>query len=84
MEIITTDEVMNKLDMFQYIFVKVDKFGWWDLLRIQTDTGTQFNSKEFQESIFVHGLHHTLATPDHQEMNGTVEVTWKTLITIAH
>ena len=31
MEIITTEEVMDKLDMFQSRFGKIDKFGWWDL-----------------------------------------------------
>ena len=27
-EIITTEEVMDKLDMFQYIFGKIDEFAW--------------------------------------------------------
>ena len=31
MEKITTEEVMNKLDMFQSRFGKIDQFGWWDL-----------------------------------------------------
>ena len=31
---------MDKLDMFQYIFVKVDEFSWWDLVQIQTYDGT--------------------------------------------
>ena len=31
MENITTEEVMNKLDMFQEIFWNVDEFGWWDM-----------------------------------------------------
>ena len=31
MENITTAEVMDKLDMFQSIFGKIDQFGWWDL-----------------------------------------------------
>ena len=30
------------------------------------------------------GFHLTLAAPEHQEMKGKVEVTWKTLRTIAH
>ena len=30
---------MDKLDMFQSIFGKVDEFGWWDLERIQNDAG---------------------------------------------
>ena len=34
MENITTAEVMDKLDMFQSRFGKIDQFGWWDLERI--------------------------------------------------
>ena len=29
MEKITTEEVMDKLDMFQSRFGKIDRFGWW-------------------------------------------------------
>ena len=47
-EHITTEEVMDKLDMFQARFVKVYKFCWRDIDIIQTDNGTQFTSKEFQ------------------------------------
>ena len=49
MKKITTKEVMNKLDMFQYRFGKLDKFGWWDLERISADAGTQFTPTEFKE-----------------------------------
>ena len=49
MEKITTEEVMDKLDMFQYIFGKIDKFGWCDLERISADAGTQFTSTEFKQ-----------------------------------
>ena len=31
MEKITTEEFMDKLDMFQSRFWKIDQFGWWDL-----------------------------------------------------
>ena len=44
MEKITTEEVMDKLDMFQSISGKMDQFGWWDLERISADAGTQFTS----------------------------------------
>ena len=44
MEKITTEEVMNKLDMFQSRFGKIDEFGWWDLERISADAGKQFAS----------------------------------------
>ena len=30
-EKIKTEEVMEKLDMFQSRFGKIDQFGWWDL-----------------------------------------------------
>ena len=40
MKNITTEEVMDKSDIFQAIFVKVDGFCWLDMERIQTDAGT--------------------------------------------
>ena len=39
-ENITTEEVMDKIEMFQKRFGNVDKFGWWDMDRIQTDAVT--------------------------------------------
>ena len=35
MEKITTEEVMDKLDMFQSRFGKIDQFGWWDYREFQ-------------------------------------------------
>ena len=49
MKIITTEEVMAKLDMFQDRFGKVNEFGWWDLERILAGAGTQFTSTYFQD-----------------------------------
>ena len=40
MDNITTEEVMDKLDMFQSRFGKIGQFGWWDLERISADVGT--------------------------------------------
>ena len=51
---------------------------------IQTDAGTQFTSKEFQEGISVSGVLLAFSTPDHQYMNIQVEVTRRKLQTIAH
>ena len=48
MDNITTEEVMDKLDMFQSRFGKIDEFGWWDLERISADAGTQFTSTDFK------------------------------------
>ena len=56
MENITTEEVMDKLDMFHARFGKVDEFGWWNMERIQTDISTQFTSKKFQEGLSVCGV----------------------------
>ena len=75
---------MEKLDMFQSRFVKIDQFGWWDLETISADAGTQFTSTEFKEECQNHGVRLTLAAPEHQEMNGQVEVTWRTLRRVAY
>ena len=75
---------MNKLDMFQSRFRKIDQFGRWDLERISADAATQFTLTDFKEECKTHGFCLTLAAPEHQEMNGQVEVTWRTLRTVAH
>ena len=63
-ENITTEEFMDKLDMFQAIFVRVYEFGWWDIKIIKTDDGTHFPPKDFQEGLSVHGVRIELAAPD--------------------
>ena len=84
MEKITTEEVMDKLDMFQSRFREIDQFGWWDLERISADAGTQFTSTDFKDECQTCRVCLTLAAPEHQEMNGKVEVTWRTLGIVAH
>ena len=49
MEKISTEEVMDKLDMFQSRFEKIDKFRWWVLERISADSGSRFTSTDFKE-----------------------------------
>ena len=49
MEKISTEEVMDELDMFQSRFGKIDEFGCWDLKSISEDAGLQFTSTEFKE-----------------------------------
>ena len=39
---ISTEEEMDKLDMLQSRFGKIDKFGWWELERTSADAGSQF------------------------------------------
>ena len=41
MEKVSTEEVMDKLDMFQPRFEKINGFGWWDLERISGDVELQ-------------------------------------------
>ena len=84
MDNITTEEVMEKLDMFKSRFGKIDQFGWWDLERISADAGTQFTLTEFKDECQTRGVCLTLAAPEHQEMNGKVEVTWRMLHTVAY
>ena len=73
MEKITTEELMDKLDMFQSGFGKIDQFNWWDLERISADAGTQFISTGFKEECQTCGVRLTLAAPEHQEMNGKLK-----------
>ena len=49
MDKITTEEVMDKLDMFQSRFGEIDQFGWCYLERISADACTQFTSTEFDK-----------------------------------
>ena len=49
MENITTEKVMVKPYIFHARFEKVDEYGWWNMDIIQTDAGTQFTSKDFQD-----------------------------------
>ena len=75
MEKITTEEVLDKLDMFQSRFWKMDQFGWWDLEIISADAGTQFTLTEFKDELQTSGVCLTLLAPGHQEKNRQVEVT---------
>ena len=84
MEKITTEEVMDKLDMFQSRFGKIEKFGWWDLERISEDERTQFTSTELKDECQTRVVCLTFAAPEHQEMNRPVEVPWITLRTMSH
>ena len=77
-------KVADKLDVFQFRFGKIYELGWWDLERISEDAGKKFNLTEFKEDCQTRGVHLMLAAPGHQEMNGQVEVTWRTLSIIAH
>ena len=56
MENITTEEVLDKLDMFQSRFGKVDQFVWWDLKIISADAGTQFTLAKFKEECQLRGV----------------------------
>ena len=84
MDKITTEKVMDKLDMFPYIFVKIDEFGWWYFEKISTYAGKQFTSTEFKKECQTCGVNLALAAPKHQDMYGQVKVTCRTLRTISH
>ena len=61
MEKIATEEVMEKLDMFQSRFGKIDQFGWWELERISADVGTQFTLTKFKDGCQTRGIRLALA-----------------------
>ena len=54
---------MDKLDIFQYRFGKIDKFGWWDLKIISADAVTLFNSTESKKDCQTCGVHLALEDP---------------------
>ena len=83
-QIITLEEVTDKLDMFQSRFGRIYEFGWWDLEIISAYAGTQFTSMDFQGKCQTRGVRITLVAPGHQEMNRKAKVTCRTLRTIAH
>ena len=68
-ELYGMENITDKLDTFQLLFVKVDELGWWDLERIQTDAGLQFISFTSVRVVWI-----TLVEPYHQEINGQTEV----------
>ena len=84
MEKITTEEVMDKLDMFQSRFGKIDEFGCWYVERISGGAGTQFTLTEFKEECQTCGVCLTLAAPEHHEMNRKVEMTRRMSCTIVN
>ena len=84
MEIITTEEGMDKLGMFRSIFGKIDEFFWWNLGRILVDAGMQFTSIELQNECQTHSVWLMLVAPEHQKFIGQVEGTWRILCTITH
>ena len=54
------------------------------MINNSADAGTKFYTTGFQDKCQTHGVHFTLSTTEHQEMNGQVKVTWRTLRTIGH
>ena len=52
---------MDKLDIFQSRFEKIDEFGWWDLEIISADAGSQFTSTELKEEFQTRGVRLTLS-----------------------
>ena len=54
-----TAEVIDKLDMFQSRFGKIDQFDWWYLERVSAYAGTQLTSTEFKEECQTRGVRGT-------------------------
>ena len=66
---ITTEEVMDKLNIFQSRFGKMDEFGLWYLERISADTGTIFTLTDFKEECQTRGVNLSLTAPEHNKIN---------------
>ena len=65
MDRIIIEEVMDKLDMFQSMFGKIDEFVWWYLERISADAGMQFTSKELKDKLQTCSVYLALAALEH-------------------
>ena len=70
--------------MFQSRLGKIDEFGWCYLEKISADAGRHFTLTKFKEECQTCGFCLKLAAPEHQDMIGQVEVTWRTMCTVAH
>ena len=57
---------MDKLNMFQSRFGKIDEFRWSYLERISADAGLQFTSTEFKEECQTRGVHLEFIAPENQ------------------
>ena len=66
MDKITTEEVIDILDISNPYLEKIYGFGWWDLEIISADAGIQFISTEFKEEWQTCGVHLNLVDPEHQ------------------
>ena len=66
MDRITTKKVIDRLDIFQCRFGKMDKFGWWYLEIIPADAGNQFSLTEFKYECQTRSVCFTLASTEHQ------------------
>ena len=83
-EIITTEEVTYKLDMFQAIFCKNRQIWLVGLGKNFSRCRYKFTSMEFQDKYQTHGVWIRLEALEHQEMNVQVKVTRGTLRTIVN
>ena len=67
MENITTEVVMEILDILKERFRKIDEFGLGDMGRIQTDAGTQFTCKNLKDGVSIRGVRLVLEAPYYQK-----------------
>ena len=74
-----SEAVMDKIEEFVARYGEVNKFGWWNIGRIQADAGPQFTSEEFLQKCVKRGIHLSLDAPEHQEQNEISEKTWHSL-----
>ena len=63
MKKITTEEVRDKLDMFQFRFGQIDELGLLDLEKIAEDARKQFTLTEFKEECQTCRVYLALAAP---------------------
>ena len=65
---------MDKLDMFQSRFGRIDKFGWWDLETISADAGSQFTSTELKQECQTRGVDIRSSGTSENEWTGQIYI----------
>lgn len=70
-------EVLSKFKEFERIFSNECGQG---VIRLRTDNGGEYTSKEFQEYLKAQGIHHEMTVPHMPQQNGAAERKNRTLV----
>jgi transposase InsO family protein len=76
--------VIDTITRYQADHSHIGNYGYLDIARVCTDSGSQFTSEEFKKHCWEAGIQLSLAAPKKQYQNHLAECTWQTIGTMAH